>query len=267
MTAVGSSIQEAWFNTSYSHGGFSAQRRIPSEELLRFLGRHYFSIPPTDRSAIRALEVGCGSGANLWMLAREGFEVHGLDLSREAIALCRQMLNSWNVEAALAAADMTHIPYCDEQFDIIADVFASYCLDEAGARLFHQEVARLLRPGGRVFPISRQRRRTPSPIPARPGNWTRAPSMAFGAPSHRISETSIRSAFSLARSTRRHSQPMGCGSTTAKRSAGPTAAVVSISNSSSWLLNGHSRGREKDYLKCCSRPSPRRTAAHAGMLR
>jgi len=70
-----------WYDDSYRSGGFSSQRRYPNEELLRFFGRHYFLLPPEQRRKIRILEVGCGSGANLWMIAREGFEAHGIDLS------------------------------------------------------------------------------------------------------------------------------------------------------------------------------------------
>lgn len=140
-----------WYDNSYSHSGFSAQRRYPNEELLRFLGRHYFPIAREKRHAIRVLEMGCGSGANLWMIAREGFDAHGIDLSPKAIDLCRQMLASWGVSATLNAGSMTTCPYPDGHFDVVLDVFSSYCLDESGFAQFLAEVSRLLRPGGRFF--------------------------------------------------------------------------------------------------------------------
>jgi len=143
-----------WYDHSYSQSGLSAQRRYPNEELLRFLGRHYFSVPRAQRSAIRMLELGCGSGANLWMIAREGFDAHGIDLSSEAIHLCRQMLESWGVSATLNAGSMTACPYTAGHFDALLDVFSSYCLDESGFTKFLDEVSRLLRPGGRFFSYS-----------------------------------------------------------------------------------------------------------------
>lgn len=140
-----------WYEKSYGHSGFSAQRRYPNEELLRFFGRHYFPMPIERRHAIRVLEMGCGSGPNLWMMAREGFDAHGIDLSPEAINLCARMLKHWGVSATLSAASMTACPYPNGHFDVVADVFSSYCLDSGGFAIFLDEVARLLRSGGRFF--------------------------------------------------------------------------------------------------------------------
>ena len=146
------SIQtEAWYEDAYSHGGFSAQRRYPNEELLRFFGRHYFSLPVDARRDIRVLEVGSGSGANLWMIAREGFEAHGIELSSSGNDLCLKMLNLWGTRATLKTGDMSATPYPDAYFDVIVDVFSTYCLDEAGHARFLAEAKRLLKPGGRFF--------------------------------------------------------------------------------------------------------------------
>lgn len=141
----------SYYEQSYAQSGFGAQRRYPNEEFMRFLGRHFSSVPQSARKDVRFLEMGCGSGANLWAVAREGFEVHGIDLSEEGLALCRAMLDAWNVTAELKAADMTACPYPDRYFDAIADVFSSYCLTEEGAAAFHNEVGRLLKPGGLFF--------------------------------------------------------------------------------------------------------------------
>jgi SAM-dependent methyltransferase len=142
---------KSWFDASYARHGFAAQRLYPNEELLRFFGRHYFPLSSAERGKISVLEVGCGSGANLWMVAREGFDAHGIDLSPEAIKLCREMLAHWRAEARVLAASMTAMPYPNRQFDVIMDVFSAYCLDERGFGLFLDEVGRLLRPGGRFF--------------------------------------------------------------------------------------------------------------------
>ena len=49
------------------------------------MGRKYFDKDLEERKNINMLEVGCGSGANLWMLAKEGFNAFGLDESKEAL--------------------------------------------------------------------------------------------------------------------------------------------------------------------------------------
>lgn len=154
MTDPTSLASKAWYEASYEHGSFSAQRRYPNEELLRFFGRHYFSLPPERRAEVQVLEMGCGSGANLWMLAREGFDAHGIDQSPEGIALCAKMLEHWGTQATLKVGDMTSVPYPAGSFDVVVDVFSSYCLDEAAFARFLAEVVRLLRPGGRFFSYS-----------------------------------------------------------------------------------------------------------------
>jgi SAM-dependent methyltransferase len=145
------SITEAFNDDAYRRYGFGAQRRYPNEELVRFLARHFFPIPPDERRAVPILEVGCGSGANLWMIAREGFAAHGIDISAEGLRLCREMLAGWGAEAELCHSDMAALPFADGTLAAVVDVFSAYCLDEAGMSRFLDEVARVLRPGGRFF--------------------------------------------------------------------------------------------------------------------
>src|SRR5437588_4391821 len=120
-----------WYQKSYATHGLSTQRRYPNEEFLRFMGGRFFVLDFAQRPKIKILELGCGSGANLWMIAREGFDAYGIDLSDEAIKLCRLMLESWGVRARLTTGSMSYLPYPPEMFDAVADVFSAYCLNEA----------------------------------------------------------------------------------------------------------------------------------------
>jgi cyclopropane fatty-acyl-phospholipid synthase-like methyltransferase len=155
------------YDEAYRTDGFAAQRRYPNEELLRFFGTFYFPLSPAQRSRLRVLEVGCGSGANLWMIAREGFEAHGIDLSREGLALCGQMMRKWGVSAALKQGDMTSLNYADGFFDVLLDVFAANCMAEQEFGRFLDEAARVLRSGGRFFSFTPSKNsdafRTPGP--------------------------------------------------------------------------------------------------------
>ena len=140
-----------WHDNSYARAGFAAQRRYPNEELLRFMGRNYFGLSKDRRADTRVLEVGCGSGANLWMLAHEGFDAHGVDLSASGIGLCVQMLGQWKTQGKVKVGDMTALDYPTGYFDAVVDVFSAYCLDERGFSKFLNEVRRVLKPGGRFF--------------------------------------------------------------------------------------------------------------------
>ncbi len=142
---------QTFHDGTYRKLGFSAQRLYPNEELLRFMGSYYFSLPLNERKMLRFLEVGCGSGANLWMIAREGFEAHGLDLSQEGLLLCEQVLARWGVNATLKEGSMIETGYPDRHFDAVVDVFSGYCFDDKNFNTYLDEVARILKPAGRFF--------------------------------------------------------------------------------------------------------------------
>jgi methylase of polypeptide subunit release factors len=97
-----------FYDKTYSEKGFSAQRRYPNEELCRFVGRHFHHLSHEEKKKIKALETGCGSGANLWMLAKEGFETHGLDLSGASLKLAQEMLASYGCGGGSAIAGGQH---------------------------------------------------------------------------------------------------------------------------------------------------------------
>ncbi len=144
-------LTKDWYETVYATPGFAAQRRYPNEEFLRFVGSNFFGIEKTQRRDVKVLEVGCGPGANLWMVAREGYEAHGLDLSVEALKLCKVMLDSWGVLANLAVGSMTNLPYQQGAFSALADVFSANCLNEKEFFCFLDEVERVIKPDGCFF--------------------------------------------------------------------------------------------------------------------
>lgn len=139
------------FEHQYEREGSAAQRSYPNEELLRFVGRNLFRLDHAERSRIRVLEVGCGSGANLWMLAREGFAAHGLDFSPTGLGLCRDMLASWGTTAPLICADLLDLPYPEDTFDVVVDVVSCQHLTLAQHEKALAEIFRVLQFGGRFF--------------------------------------------------------------------------------------------------------------------
>lgn len=53
--------------------------KYPSEDLIRFIARNFYKVE--NRKNVKILELGCGPGANIWYLAREGFSFCGVDCS------------------------------------------------------------------------------------------------------------------------------------------------------------------------------------------
>jgi ubiquinone/menaquinone biosynthesis C-methylase UbiE len=132
--------------------------RYPNEELCRFVARNFWSASPSHRKRVRVLDVGCGWGANLWMLAHEGFETWGIDLSRNALRHSVTRLTDFGLRARLAVADMGRMPFRDASFDVVVDVFSSNSFDDQGFSRFLDEVARVATPEALYFSVAPSKR-------------------------------------------------------------------------------------------------------------
>tara|TARA_A100000171_G_C2131141_1_gene146809 strand:+ start:1822 stop:2535 length:714 start_codon:yes stop_codon:yes gene_type:complete len=149
MTSISKS--KNFYEQSYCDKGITAQRKYPNEELCRFIGRRFGDLSHLQKQELKAVEMGCGSGANLWMLAHEGFDTYGVDFSGEALSLCKKTLESYGVGAKLFRTDMKQTSFDHNYFSICVDVFSSNCLDTNQGEQFISEVYRILKRGGTFF--------------------------------------------------------------------------------------------------------------------
>jgi SAM-dependent methyltransferase len=98
----------------------------------------------------RILEVGCGWGELAEWLAREtGAEVVATDLSPRMIELARAR----GVDAKLA--DVQSLPFADGEFDVAVAAWMLYHVP--GLERAIAELARVLRPGGRLIAVTNSR--------------------------------------------------------------------------------------------------------------
>ncbi|MEA5088412.1 class I SAM-dependent methyltransferase [Solidesulfovibrio sp.] len=125
--------------------------KYPGEDLIRFVARNFYRAQR--RSEVKILEIGCGPGANLWYVAREGFQAFGVDGSPMALAQARRRLDAecpgWT--GLVARGDMTSLPWRDGIFDAVIDNEAGCCNGYEASRTIYAEAARVLKPGGRIF--------------------------------------------------------------------------------------------------------------------
>jgi ubiquinone/menaquinone biosynthesis C-methylase UbiE len=98
--------------------------RYPSESLIRFVAKNFCN---SDRKKTKILEIGCGTGANLWYLSRESFKTYGIDGSKTAIKKAEKRLKDEKLSVELVTGDIANLPYESECFDAVIDVECLYC--------------------------------------------------------------------------------------------------------------------------------------------
>jgi len=150
MTTLNDSIDR--FDQLFRERGARAQRSYPNESMIQFVASNWFSLEFEQRKSIRILEVGCGSGANLWMLAKEGFSVFGLDSSEAGLEIARAHLHGkWGVQANLECGSVTTLPYEAGFFDAVIDVVTLQHLNLNDSASALADICRVLKPGGLFF--------------------------------------------------------------------------------------------------------------------
>ncbi len=125
--------------------------KYPGEDLIRFVARNFYSAE--SRKDIKILEVGCGPGANLWYMAKEGFEIYGIDGSNTAIEQARARLDSEcpNWSGQLLVGDISALPFPDEFFDAVIDNGAVTCNSYENSISIYSEMARVAKKQGKLF--------------------------------------------------------------------------------------------------------------------
>jgi SAM-dependent methyltransferase len=111
-------------------------QQIPTyEEALRRVG-----LEPGQR----VLDIGCGAGACLRLVAERGGEPHGIDASEALIELARKRLPN----ADLRLGEMEDLPWEDDSFDLVTGFNSFFFADDMVAAL--REAGRVARPGAAV---------------------------------------------------------------------------------------------------------------------
>jgi len=139
------------YEEGYRDRGLSYQRRFPNEELCRFFGRNFFALKKKDRKKIKILETGCGTSGNLKMISEEGFSAFGIDISKEAIDLSKNLFFKKKLKGNFQIGDFTLMPYKNNFFNCIVDLFSSCSLDRKNGEIFIKEIGRILKKNGKFF--------------------------------------------------------------------------------------------------------------------
>jgi ubiquinone/menaquinone biosynthesis C-methylase UbiE len=105
-----------------------------ASELLRWVKR-----------GARTLDVPVGTGRLLKHMRARHFEVHGLDISPDMLAVAQAQADSVGMNARLGLGDIRHIPFADDSFDVVTCLRFLNWVDADGVEQAVTELARVSR--------------------------------------------------------------------------------------------------------------------------
>jgi SAM-dependent methyltransferase len=105
--------------------------KYPPIPFVRFVALNFYNVP--NRGKIRFLELGCGTGANVWYLAKEGFSVSCIDISESAIIKLKKRLDEENLLRFLEIVEIGDYrdslqKFPNNYYDCIYDIESLYCI-------------------------------------------------------------------------------------------------------------------------------------------
>ncbi len=129
MTRARYDGQAEWYESFASTELFAVARAAA----VRLLGR----------GPGRCLDLGCGTGRAIPLLAEADWAVTGVDLSRDQLAVAER--EAGHLVERLVCADAHELPFDDASFDAVVSILTHTDLDDPRVAL--SEARRVLRPG------------------------------------------------------------------------------------------------------------------------
>lgn len=100
----------------------------------------------------RALDLACGEGRNAVWLAREGWQVTGVDFSQVALAKARHLAEHHSVEADWVCADLLEYAPSPEAFELVIVFYLQ--LPDKERRAIFSRAASAVAPGGTLLLVA-----------------------------------------------------------------------------------------------------------------
>lgn len=132
-----------WESTFKNKGKFFDRPHEDMRKLVSLLNQN---------KAKKVLDLGCGSGRHTVFLAKNDFNVYGMDNSRTGQKYTRQWLNTLNLKAKLKNASCYEkFPYKDASFDAGISIQVIHHAKIRDIRYCISEIERTLKPNGIIF--------------------------------------------------------------------------------------------------------------------
>jgi ubiquinone/menaquinone biosynthesis C-methylase UbiE len=133
------------------HKSHSSKHLYPTEWVIRTMLGNYARLK-LDRSKYKGgkiLDLGFGDCRNMPLLNNCDFNIYGIEITDETVALGYNTLKNLNIKATLKTGRSTNIPFEDNFFDYILACASSYYIDKGHTFADNlKEITRVLRPSG-----------------------------------------------------------------------------------------------------------------------
>ncbi|MBY9004295.1 MAG: methyltransferase domain-containing protein [Candidatus Lokiarchaeota archaeon] len=130
-----------------------------------YFNRRYMGMPPWEDNEPRSfvkeliesglsgkiLDVGCGTGANVIYLAKQGLDITGIDFSEMAIMKARDYAKKVGIEATFFVRDFFNLPKDEEKYDTIIDCGLYHSFSYKDKEMYAEVIESLLNPGGTLY--------------------------------------------------------------------------------------------------------------------
>ena len=121
------------------------------DEIQKYLCSKYDSKVINDKitsqnKLLKILDVGCGTGFFTILLAKQGHNVTGTDLTPDMIENARILAKEEGTECEFQVMDAEHLSFPDQSFDVVISRNLTWTLPEAAQA--YKEWSRVLKPGG-----------------------------------------------------------------------------------------------------------------------
>lgn len=135
--------KKAWDRIFKEQGKFFKDPHEEMGEIVKLLKK---------KSGKRILDVGSGSGRHIVYLAKKGFDVYGIDISKTGIELTKDWLRQEGLSAKLAIHDITKkLPFKNDFFDGVISLQVIHHARFPTIGKIIKEIERVLRRGGFLF--------------------------------------------------------------------------------------------------------------------
>jgi len=128
----------------------------PNEGVIRFVARFIkrrvgINIYESKKKVEKILDVGCGNGRHVIFFAKQGFDVYGFDISKEAMNIAKAWLSKEGLKAHLLVSDVGKLPFRGHHFDLVISCETLDHISFLKAKKTIKEIKKALVPGGYLF--------------------------------------------------------------------------------------------------------------------